>query len=231
MRKKLQLVHHVMRAPHLVIQCFGDDGARDIWRYFTSRHPRLPLIRLKTFGASLREIPLDPSELLEGSKYTLMRRKVRKAQKFGYTFRQIDPFEHVDAIMRINLSSAVRQGTQMTEDYVELEIVKQEMARPGDWFGVLSADDVLQAYAHVPVFGETFVFWKILGDAACLDDGIVYLLLFEVMREMCDRAKQTGNPRWAMYDMYIGGPDGLREFKRRSGFTPYRVKWQWVERQ
>jgi hypothetical protein len=30
-----------------------------------------------------------------------------------------------------------------------------------------------------------------------------------------------------MYDMYIGGGNGLREFKRRTGFAPRRVTWRW----
>lgn len=230
MREKLRLVYRVIRAPQLTIRCFGGEDAREIWRYFSSRHPKLPLVRRKSFGASLRQIPEDKEGLMEGSQFTLMRRKVRKAQKMGYMFRKIDPSTYFDDIMRINLSSSIRQGSTMTDDYVDPEIVKLELTKPGDWFGIFSADDRIEAYAHVPIFGDTFVYWKILGNASLLDDGIVYLLVFETLSEMVDRAKRQGFPRWAMYDMYIGGPDGLREFKRRTGFHPHRVKWQWVDR-
>jgi hypothetical protein len=167
---------------------------------------------------------------MDGSQFSLMRRKVRKAKKLGYTFRQIEPFAHEREIMAINLSTGSRQGTEMTPDYVDPDLVKKELARAGDWFGIFSADGALEAYAHVPVFGDTFVYWKILGNAALLEDGIMYLLVYETMREMGERRRRDGHPVWAMYDMYIGGTDGLREFKRRTGFSPRRVKWRWVKR-
>ena len=164
---------------------------------------------------------------MEGSHFTLMRRKVRKAQKAGYVFRIIDPGAHVDEIMAINLSSASRQGGEMSEEYTNIDLVKAEMGEGGDWFGVFSSSGVLQAYAYVPVFGHTFVFWKILGNYAMLDDGIMYLLVHGTLLSMIERRSRDGFPVWAMYDMYIGGGDGLREFKRRTGFSPYRVKWHW----
>jgi hypothetical protein len=230
MRKKLSLALDVLRSPKITVRCFGDEGARDIFTYFNSRHPKLPLFKRKTFGAALREIPTNADQVMEGSNYSFMRRQVRKAQKSGFTFRRIDQIAHFDDIMRINLSSESRQGGRMTAEYVEATRVQQELARPGDWFGIFSANGSLEAYAHVPVFGDAFVFWKILGNAALLSEGIMYLLVFETMCEMADRRKRDGGPSWAMYDMYIGGADGLREFKRRTGFTPRRVAWQWVDR-
>jgi hypothetical protein len=31
-----------------------------------------------------------------------------------------------------------------------------------------------------------------------------------------------------MYDTYIGAGAGMRTFKERCGFQPYRVKWVWT---
>jgi hypothetical protein len=39
----------------------------------------------------------------------------------------------------------------------------------------------------------------------------------------------TGAPSWAMYDTLWGAQPGLAEFKRRLGFSPYRVEWRWSE--
>jgi len=167
---------------------------------------------------------------MAGSQYTLMRRKVRKARQAGFTFRQFDPKGHLDEIMKINLSSPTRQGQEMTAEYMDVAEVEREMGRSGDWFGIFSSDGALASYAHLPVIGDTFVYWKILGNAALLDEGIMYLLVYETMREMGERRKRDGHPIWAMYDMYIGGTDGLREFKRRTGFSPRRVTWRWVDR-
>lgn len=227
--KKLQLVLDVLRSERITIDCFGDNGAKYIWSYFTKRHPRLPIFRLKTFGASLREIPLNPEEIASGSQYELMRRKVRKAKKAGFTFRQIRPADHFDEIMEINGSATERNGSRMTDDYVDPVLVREEMERPGDWYGVFDSEDMLRAYVYVPIFGDAFVFWKILGHHAYLEHGLVYMLVHETLAVMSERRRQAGSPLWGMYDMYIGGPDGLREFKRRNGFLPRRVDWRWVD--
>jgi len=226
---KFHLVLDVLFSDHVIIDCFGDSGARAVWSYFTRRHPKLPVFRLKTFGASLRSVPLDPEEIASGGSYELMRRKVRKARKAGFTFRQMDPLAHFEEIMEINNSASERNGAKMTADYVDPQVVRAEMVRPDDWYGVFGPDRVLRAYAYVPVFGEAFVFWKILGHHAYLDHGLVYLLVHDTFLVMGERRRQDGYPVWGMYDMYIGGPDGLRDFKRRTGFRPRRVKWRWVD--
>lgn len=228
LRRKFSLVRDVLRSPRIEVNCFGGEHAKAIHRYFSGRHPKLPLFRRKSFGAALRAIPTDEHAIDAGSRYSQMRRKTRKATKAGYVFRSIDPRDHLDAIMRINQSSVVRQGGEMPADYIDRSEVKAEMAREGDWFGVFAPDDGLEAYAFVPVFGEVFVFWKILGNAELLDQGIVYLLVDGTMRAMAARRRESGYPRWGMYDMYIGGGDGLREFKRRTGFEPHRVTWRWM---
>lgn len=227
--KKFQLVLDVLRSDRVTVDCFGGEDAKDIWIYFTKRHPRLPIFRLKTFGASLREIPLDSEKIASGSRYELMRRKVRKARKAGFTFRQMNPSDHFDEIMEINNSAAERNGSPMTDDYVDPVLVREEMERGGDWYGAFDPEGVLRAYVYVPVFGDAFVFWKILGHQAYLDHGLVYMLVHDTLAVMSERRRQSGSPIWGMYDMYIGGPDGLREFKRRNGFLPRRVNWRWVD--
>lgn len=230
--KKFQLALEVLRSDRVTVDCFGDGTARAIWAYFTRRHPRLPIFRLKTFGASLRPIPLDSEEISSGSRFELMRRKVRKARKSGFTFRQMDPIEHFDEIMEINNSAPERNGSTMSADYVDPEVVREEMVRSSrDWYGVFDPEGCLRAYVYVPVFGDAFVFWKILGHHAYLDQGLVYLLVHDTLLVMGQRRQRDGYPVWGMYDMYVGGPDGLREFKRRTGFLPRRVNWRWVDRE
>lgn len=230
LRKKLKLIGDVIEAPSVVIECYGNEDAQKIFKYFTSRHPKLPLFRLKSFGAALRNVPVDPADIDKGRDLAAMRRKVRRAKKLGYSFRPITAIDHLDAILRINQSSIERQGGRLPGNYTDRDEVAAEMEWEGDWFGVFSRDNSLEAYAFAPVFGEAFVFWKILGNADLLDDGIVYLLIDGTLREMSARHQELGAPQWAMYDMYIGGGDGLREFKRRTGFAPYRVIWRWSDR-
>jgi len=34
-------------------------------------------------------------------------------------------------------------------------------------------------------------------------------------------------PLWGMYDTFFGASSGLRYFKERLGFRPYKVRWIW----
>lgn len=95
-------------------------------------------------------------------------------------------------------------------------------------YGVFDTEGTLKAYAHVPVCGEVFVFSRLLGHGADLDKGIMYLLISEVIREMINFKQAKGYPCWAMYDTFFGASPGLRYFKERLGFKPYRVKWLWT---
>jgi hypothetical protein len=52
----------------------------------------------------------------------------------------------------------------------------------------------------------------------------MYLLISELVREVV-----TSNPKikYLMFDTLLGASPGLRFFKERSGFIPFRVKWIW----
>jgi hypothetical protein len=229
MLKIFNLIQEVLKAPRVTLVCFGGEDARGIWKEFNRPHPRMPLMRLKTFGVSLQPIS-EATLTMEGSRFALMRRKVRKAEKSGFTFRQIDPQSHQEEILRINRSSSERQGEPMPENYTDELKVRAYNNLSGDWFGVFDRNGDLQAYTHAPIFGDTFVFSRLLGNFSLLGEGIMYFLIHRTIQEMALRKELSGYPSWAMYDMYIGGGDGLREFKRRSGFSPMRVRWLWVEK-
>ena len=228
-REKIQVIWETVRAPRLTIDCFGGDYAKLVWQVFTQRHPKFPLMRRNTFGTALQKMPAA-DKVLGGGAYKTMRSNIRKAQKCGYTFRAIRPEDHCDDVMAVNLSSIERQGKALDSSYTDLNAVRAYHAQPGDWFGVFDREDTLQAYTHVPVIGDVFVFSRILGNAALLNDGIMHMLVGETLREMAAKKDVSGHPNWAMYDMFIGGGPGLREFKRRTGFRPYRVTWKWVEK-
>jgi hypothetical protein len=94
-------------------------------------------------------------------------------------------------------------------------------------FGVFNSAHVLRAYAETPICGDVFLFSCLLGHAEDLNQGIMYLLFSEVVREMIGRKQNCGAPLWAMYDTFFGGADGLRTFKSNVGFKPYKVRWIW----
>jgi hypothetical protein len=222
---KRQLVLDVLRAPRIAIDCFGGDYSRLAYREFNQRHPKLLLIRFKTFGVMLRPV----TESFGGSKYEMMRRKVRAAERQGYSTREIQPDMHFSQILAVNRSSEVRQGRRISDNYISEKKVSLYNKKPGPWFGVFDQQGILRAYCHTPILGDYFLYSRILGHAELLHHGIMYLLMRNTILYMQDHRDRHGYPRWAMYDTYIGGTNGLREFKHRTGFTPARVSWRWIE--
>jgi hypothetical protein len=227
-REKMLIIWETIRAPRVTIDCFGGDYPKLIWNVFTQRHPKFPLMRRNTFGTALQKMPAT-DKLLGGGAYKTMRSNIAKAKKRGYSFRAIRPEDYSNDIMAVNLSSIERQGKPMDSSYTDLNAVKAYNGQPGDWFGVFDQKDKLQAYTHLPVIGDAFVFSRILGNATLLNDGIMHMLVGETLRQMAVKRDKIGHPNWAMYDMFIGGGAGLREFKKRTGFRPYRVTWRWVK--
>lgn len=227
--RKLRLALEIMRSPAITVDCFGGPAAKRIWQTLTARHPKFPLLRRKTFGAALQKIG-PTSELFTGGRFEMFRRKARKAEKAGYRFSEIDPTKHFDEILAVNTSSATRQGKSMSPNYTDPKQVRRHAADPGHWFGIFDKSGTLRAYSHAPVFGDAFIFSRILGDARFFDEGIMYLLVRETISEMARRRDRNGHPNWAFYDMFLGAKTGLAEFKRRSGFNPTRVQWRWAEK-
>jgi hypothetical protein len=90
------------------------------------------------------------------------------------------------------------------------------------YLGVKNAQGRLVAYVDIHCVGEVACVVPILGHSAFLKDGIMYLLLAESIRVLMEET----SVRYFMYDMYFGGSPGLRFFKRRIGFQPFRVRWE-----
>lgn len=228
--QKIRLILEVLRSPRVSIDVFGSRYSKETFEQFVSRHPRMPIFRLKTFGVELRNLSVPTEELFSGNHFELFRRKVRKAEKLGYKVRQICPADHVEEILSINRSAQIRQGEKLPSYYVDEEEVRRYHLQPGHWFGTFDAAGILRAYCHTPIPGDFFLYSTIMGDAVHLNNGVMYLLVRETIMYMHHRLLCQGYPHWAMYDMHIGGLEGLRQFKRRTGFRPARVSWRWLDR-
>ena len=226
-RMRIALVLRLLRRPRVRIELFGEDHCRAAYAAFTARHPKFPFVRRKSFGAALRDLAASESELFAGPRFELLRRKARRARRLGYQVRPFEPRGELEAILRVHLSSKLRQGRAIRPEYLHHANLAAYCAQPGAWFGVFNAQQALCGYCHLPVVGECCVFSRIMGDADRLDDGIMYLLVHDALVAMRRLRERTGHPRWAFYDMVLGGSQGLRDFKHRCGFDPYRVSWHW----
>ncbi len=178
-------------------------------------------------GASILVLPATFDDYWNGPAGYGTRRKVRKAQKEGYTFGPVDRDRYLDDIFEINTSMSERQGRPMKEPYLQ---------RPGPYgplpaygcprhqirtYGVFR-DDRLIAYTWLYQVGEMCLFSTILGHGDHLASGVMYLLVSETLRDMI----AVAGTRYAMYNMHASGTEGLRFFKEQMGFRSFWVSWQ-----
>lgn len=220
---------HLLWAQPLTIECFGDGHAKGIWGDLTRRHSKLPLIRPKSLGAAIQ--PLKDKSQFDGGRFKQFRYLARKADRLGYVVRRIDqPWDYVDQIHEVNTSTAVRQDKPLTPDYFDKGMIENASRLPGPWFGVFDKDNILVAYTRSPIFGDAYLYSRILGHAKHLEDGVMYLLMRDSILSVAKIRDETGYPNWAMYDTFFGGSPGLQLFKRHCGFEATRVKWVWLDK-
>jgi hypothetical protein len=201
--------------------------ADELYAKFTAPHPRRPEVGAYQDGASILVLPDTFDEYWNGAAGYGTRRKVRKAEKSGYTFAPIDRDQYLDDIFAINTSMPERQGREMKEAY---------RARPEPFgplpdygcprhqirtYGVLK-DEHLVAYTWLYQVGEMCLFSTILGHGDHLANGVMYLLVAETLKDVMDAA----GTRYAMYNMHQSGTEGLRFFKEQMGFASHWVNWQ-----
>jgi hypothetical protein len=206
---------------------FGDEEARTCFESFNKRHPRLKLIRNKCWGVGLLELPAAFPGYLRGKDKQALRTNRKRSQEAGLFYKRFSAWEFLDDILAINASAAMRQGREMSREYLERGQLERYFAGKRDLHGVFNPEGRLRAYADVPLCGDVAVLSRLLGHAADLDSGIMYLLISEIVRELIQGQETSGRPCWLMYDTFFGASTGLRYFKERLGFQPYRVRWVW----
>jgi hypothetical protein len=157
-----------------------------------------------------------------------LRKKVQRARNLGYEFAPIEHDDYLDDIYAINTSKSERQGKPMTASYrVRPSPIGRSKEQPcprhrSGYFGVLR-DGRLYAYLGARQVGELTATPTLLGHGDYLDDGIMALLLYETAawhRRVC------GSSYVWYYYYYSSGTDGMRFFKEKMGYRPYRVRWE-----
>jgi hypothetical protein len=201
------------------------DGIRRAHALFTQRHARYKVIGNKTMGIALIDLKAfkgQPSAYLA----TVQRSghagpQSRKATARGYTLRRIDRNAHIDAIHAIHTSSGERQGRPMDDSVVAIKTGYDDPPHI-ECHGVFDAAGRLVAYCSMGRYGNFVATDELMGYKN--QDGIMYLLLSTIV---C-RLIEEGDVDYFMYDTYLGAKPGLRDFKRRVGFQPYRARYALV---
>ena len=219
-----QVVKEVSGLQRLSIVLDKSETGKRLYRAFTKPHPRLLLVKNKSLGVgiiALDEFATAGDYLKSVNGKNSAAYFTRKAARAGYTFLSINPNEMHEAIMKVNTSAGSRQGRAMDESYTK-KMLQYPVDAHNLYFAVMKNGE-LAAYLWVVRSGELAVLNRLLGHAAHLEHGIMYMLVTGFVEQ--ELVNRTGT-RFIMYDTFFGASEGLRLFKTRCGFKPYRVKWE-----
>jgi len=213
----------------VTVSMFGSEYARERFRYFSSPHPQFPLIPRKSLGAAMIDLQESYTDYQRSKFRALAKRKLKLAKQHKYSYAKVDAPSAIDQIMEINGSRPERGGRPMPTLYFnrsKFEIILREI---GEAHVVKCPTGQIVAYALVPNIGDLWTLDYVLGHGDHLNSGIMYLLMAHIIEEKFELAKTAGNPKWIMYDTWLGANAGLRQFKAVVGFSPYWVRWRWAE--
>lgn len=222
----LRMFREIRALDKRTITMSGRPEARYLYDAFTAPHPTYKIIRNKTLGVALLDLPGDFDTFLKGPKMNDVRNKRNRATRSGHTFRAFYAPDLLEEILEVNRSADQRDGRPMPQDYFLADRVADYLARNPDMYGVFSSDGRLRAYIHVEHMGEICVICRLLGHKDHLNDGIMFLMISELVRDLISNHPET---KYLMYDMWMGASSGYRQFKEKNGFRPYRVKWRWKD--
>jgi len=190
---------------------------------FTRPHPRYKVFRNKAMGIAL----VDIAGFGNAASYldTVRQRghagpQSRKALARGYRLRRIDRNAHLDELHAIHTSCAERQGHPIDDAYLRMRHYPKQPHCA--CYGAFDAGGRLAAYCNVARFGNFVATDQLMGYKN--GDGAMYLLLAHIICALIEERQVA----WFMYDSYLGVQPGLRDFKRRLGFHPYRVRYSLV---
>jgi hypothetical protein len=212
----------------VTVSMFGSDYAGERFKYFSSPHPQFPLIPRKSLGAAMINLQESYADYRQTKFRALAKRKLKSAKQRKYSYTKIDAISAIDQIMEINGSRPERGGRPMPPLYFnrsEFEIILRDI---GNAHVVKCPAGKVVAYALVPNIGDLWTLDYVLGHGDHLNSGIMYLLMAHVIEEKFELARTAGNPKWIMYDTWLGASAGLRQFKAVLGFSPYWVRWRWT---
>ncbi|USX24834.1 hypothetical protein NHH73_19725 [Oxalobacteraceae bacterium OTU3CINTB1] len=224
LREMSRLAADIVRLPRARLRfdtALNPELVRRTHRLFTQPHPRYRLVRNKSLGVAL--IDLRAYDSGEAYLHALRRRDYagyhsRRARERGYTVAEIDRNDYIDDIHSINTSADERQGRPMDPAYA----TRTTCYDPADGlchYGVLDKDGRLVAYGDVGIYGDFAATDRLLGYKN--NDGVMYLLLADIACRLID----DGRLNYLMYDTYLGALPGLRNFKKKLGFQPYRIRY------
>ncbi len=233
LKKGIELLKEIRSLPKREI-AFRDAEEKTLanykrtYQYFTKLH-RLKLFRNKTVGVALIDLNLyknfeDYYKSVNGKNSSAY--YARKATKREYKFIEIDRNRYIEDIYAINTSTPIRQGQKMSQSYLE-KVEKYEDEPNYRYFGIVNREGKLVSYCNIAFYGEFSLVVSLLGHKEYLNDGVMYLMMIELNKIIFNEYHLKGY-NYIMYDTFFGATEGLKKFKQKLGYKPYKVKWIWA---
>ena len=171
---------------------------------------------------------------LAGRTNQFSRRAARKAERLGYEVRAIDPRAHLSDIVVVNHSLDERCGKPMSPAYrrslaeieteagTSIKFASPSCDRHWDrWRGVFAAGGgSLIGYARLRRHDDYLLYAQWLGHGDHLDQGVMHLLHHDILRWVTGDDPAIADLRMLVYAAWLSGGEGLRFWKRASGFEP-----------
>jgi hypothetical protein len=150
------------------------------------------------------------------------RRKIRKAEREGYEFKEFVWNDHLDEIYEINTSKEVRQSESMRGWYrepVQPRHHSNDELQYRKYYGGFK-DGKLCAYLHIVLCGDFAFFRHFLGHAQHLPYGIMYGLISWTVQEYIGNSQI----RWLKYgELSERLSSTMHQFRKTGGFQEYAI--------
>ncbi|HZF70595.1 hypothetical protein [Sulfuricurvum sp.] len=228
--KFLSLLNEIRKLPRVTLTfmprfCNNEQETKLLFESFIKPHPKYKIVKSKELGVSLIHLSLYSTceeylASINGKNSAFY--YARKAKNRHYTVSQIERNSYLNDIFDINTSMPERQGKKMSSPYCQ-KSERLDDKENYKYFGVIDADGKLRSYCYIGYYGNFAIVSQLLGHKKYLNDGIMYLMMSEII---CELIKEQKVP-YLMYDTFYGAGEGLQMFKKKLGFAPYRVKWKY----
>lgn len=152
------------------------------------------------------------------------RNMIRKAERGGYVYREVDPNNYLDDVLAIRTSDPERQGKAIPEYFknrpesvYDKPLDSQCTYHGEDFYGIFKGD-TLVAYATIFFYGELAQVNHILGHKEHLSEGVMNLLVRSLVGSIIEQRPWVK----AINYLYRGNDmqNGLAMFKKSTGFQP-----------
>lgn len=222
LRSYFEIKKAIMKMPWVDFEIIDKDSKKAYEGIFDEKVKEGPYKKRKK-NVALLCIPESFDVYRGGKEKQALRTNIKKAVDRKYICHRFRGMDHIEEIMEINTSKNSRGGKPMEESYVDEESVRGFLQEEPELFGIFTENKKLVGYIHVLRAGSMLATNKILGHAEYLDDGIMYYMISELVKD-CLESPQISH---IMYASYLSGRShaGYTYFKRRCGFEGYNIRF------